>query len=855
MATKSATQKIVSHPDYEKEKQRLDKAIQAIKTILREIDEQVANRDKYTKQIMKEEGIIKNELFVENSLGKIQKQNKAELQQMLNKPYFGRIDFKEEGIRSIESYYIGRAGTFEIEDNVAIVSWKAPVASLYYQSRGGKASYRAPEGEITGEIRLKRRFDINNGKLNKIVDEYLDEKSFKFQDNTEYLSDPFLVQKLSHNVNSKLKDIVETIQAEQNNIIREPMENVVLVQGVPGSGKTTIALHRISYLLYNYRNLLPEKIMVIAPSKLFLDYISDVLPDLETEGSEKIKQLTFVELAWEIIGRKIEILEDEKYGFLFTTYGNEFINFIKEKLIDAYKIKGSLHFKIAIDKYIEKKVEEVITNLSDINFLDGKLIISRDDQINILTDRSMPYNNRIQSLKKFIENKLNYFLYVSDNNNSIAKEHSAKTITQGYLDRIKNAFNDKIYYSKLSKDEKEILMKQRDDIVNYIINEKDKIINQLKNLTTLQVFSLYREMIDNNWFSTTMSHNHRFSSVLMEEITKRALDLNKVEKEDLAALCYLKYVLDGYLEFEKFQHIVVDEAQDLNIFEFYILKLLSTNNSFTILGDISQSINIVSGLKKWEDLYYVFDKASIKYHNVQYNYRSTIEIVTFANQLLKAEVAKPIPVLRNGEKPLIEKVTNSELVSKCIEAVRKYKGLGCKSIAVLVKKKEGSNAIYKELCAAAGDLTINYITENTETYTSGICVIPMKLSKGLEFDAVIIWNASAGNFRDDDTDRKLLYVALTRPLHYLHILYTGTLTPLIVQKNDNIDIVWQKDVWFALSHWGKVTGRFPGYFNKFCYQIGLLLSRNYNLTDKQKEFAQKVWIEAVRLGFNPDSLH
>ena len=188
----------------------------------------------------------------------------------LKKPYFARIDFKDEKAKEENMCYIGKVGVTDFDQNIVTVDWRAPIASLYYDSNLGKTSYRAPEGIINGTLSLKRQYDIESGKL------------ISFNDVDTVANDEILRPYLSVNADNRLKNIVSSIQSEQNEVIRKDLTDNIIVQGVAGSGKTTVALHRIAYLAYNYRNKIKSnQYMIIGPNKFFIKYISSVLLDFD----------------------------------------------------------------------------------------------------------------------------------------------------------------------------------------------------------------------------------------------------------------------------------------------------------------------------------------------------------------------------------------------------------------------------------------------------------------------------------------------------------------------------------------------------------------------------------------------
>lgn len=198
-------------------------------------------------------------------------------------PYFARVDFKQDNSNNIDICYIGKIGLLNLDNQIIVIDWRAPIASLYYDSDIGNAEYSSPNGKIFGNLLIKRKYNIKNGNLISY-------------DNVDIISSDKLLSKyLDENKDNRLKNIVSTIQKEQNDIIRYNVGKNLIVQGVAGSGKTTVVLHRIAYLVYNYRNLYkPNQYIVIGPNDYFINYISSVLPDLDVNG---VKQLDLEKFA------------------------------------------------------------------------------------------------------------------------------------------------------------------------------------------------------------------------------------------------------------------------------------------------------------------------------------------------------------------------------------------------------------------------------------------------------------------------------------------------------------------------------------------------------------------------------
>jgi DNA helicase-2/ATP-dependent DNA helicase PcrA len=288
------------HNAYKEEKERLDFTLgyveKTFSKMLKEKDriDEETTLSKRTFEAESSQAYI--EFMINNMFKESIRLKLRNLETARSKPYFSRIDFKEEGKQEPEKIYIGKMCLMRDEDHeMIIVDWRAPIANLYYEERLGESSYNCPDGNIKGELSLKRQFSIDKGKLNEIFD--IDITT----------NDEFLQGYLGASADNRLKDIVSTIQWEQNQVIRADMWKPLIVQGAAGSGKTTIALHRIAYLIYTYeKSFEPENFMIIAPSRLFLNYISEVLPEL---GVERVKQATFEDFAMELIGQKFKLTD------------------------------------------------------------------------------------------------------------------------------------------------------------------------------------------------------------------------------------------------------------------------------------------------------------------------------------------------------------------------------------------------------------------------------------------------------------------------------------------------------------------------------------------------------------------
>ena len=274
------------------------------------------------------ESILNHFALGENVIGKMERLNK-----ILDIPYFGRIDFREKGKGKIVlPVYIGVHSFYDSTSKTNFIyDWRAPISSMFYDYELGEASYISPAGEIKGNISLKRQYHIRNGKM-----EFMIESSLTVHDD-------ILQKELSSNADDKMKNIVATIQREQNRIIRNEDAQNLIIQGVAGSGKTSIALHRIAYLLYKFKESLSSKdILIVSPNKVFADYISNVLPEL---GEETVPEISMEQILSGIL--------DNKYKFRsFFEQVDELLGKPTAGFTERIRYKTSFDFISMLDKFI-----------------------------------------------------------------------------------------------------------------------------------------------------------------------------------------------------------------------------------------------------------------------------------------------------------------------------------------------------------------------------------------------------------------------------------------------------------------------------------------------------------------------
>ena len=733
----------MEHPDYAVEKKHLDSTIEEMKTIISSLETDIDKRGQQIRLSLEYKDQVSS--YVHSMMKNDNIEKIFDIEGAIDNPYFGRVDFREDDTEGYEKFYIGRVKINRLEitgvEDILVFDWRDPVATIFYECQDGRASYDVlGRYYYHGDVNLKRQYKISKGILQKISDDYIIDQLLARQ-KEKLIADPFLTERLLQGTGNKLKDIVTSIRAEQNKIIRETLHQVIIIQGVAGSGKSTIGLHRLSYLLYNEK-LDPQKMMVIAPNKIFLDYICELLPEIDADD---VKQFIFFDLVTRITEREFSLHKDEK-AHLFLEYQEKDLR--REQLSAVDQLKGSLEFRKVLDAYITKKIEKFCLKLKEIKLFDGQLVITKEHQLEKIMEsqhHSISYNERIKAFIGYITFRVRNFLEVLE-----ARQKQATGST------------DKIF-QKYSSQAAEFLGRY---FKEWLISD---------------VLLAYQEVFrDKSIFKSIK--NKKLDLPFIAAYSLDILDNGKVEREDLAPLCYLKYLLDGFHHIEKFEHIVVDEAQDLNALEFTVLRLLSKNSSFTIMGDISQGITAYRSIASWQVLMkdIFFDVKSI-YREVNYSYRSAREIVECFNKVMPREHSRAIPVYEIGHKPIIQQVMNSlEGLLAILEVIKKFESKECKSIGIITKLDKESLMIYNALHQQSFSIgKLNLITEETITYKGGISVLPITLAKGLEFDGVIIWNASDKDFKSNNFDAKLLYVALSRALYYLHILHRGNVTPLL----------------------------------------------------------------------------
>lgn len=659
--------------------------------------------------------------FTEQMLEVQREQREQRLNVAEREPYFGRIDFQESVQPSPKPLYIGKAGVaHERTNEVLVVDWRAPVASLFYAFSGGEApvAYESPDGDVEGTVHLKRNLMVREGKLERVVDSYV-----RGQED-ESVTDEFLLYRLGESKDNKLRDIVSTIQQEQDRIIRTDKNKAVFIQGVAGSGKTTVALHRLAYLLYRYAgSIRAERMVIFAPNRMFLDYISGVLPEL---GVGDILQTTFVEWSLEQLEQAVRL--DETYDPMDEWFEQPRTR--EEMLASPSRIKGGLAFKALVDAELARTEASLIPTEPFEPMAGWRVTHAMIVEWLATDEGNEPYMKRrtrlVSRLKRWLES-----------------EWKARRQTDAKLK------------AKLTA----------------------KLNAYAKKIPSPTAAQLY----------ATLMGDKAVQALLPAKSCSAAVKLLKsklVRPEDLAPLVYIQVRLNGF-EGSPYDHVVIDEAQDYSPFQLEALKQCQRQPSMTVLGDLQQGIHGYAGVHSWSELTALFPSEDTGYFELDRSYRSTMEIIDFANRVLGAmgEGVKPaVPVFRSGEPvDVVPFTTDDERLEDVVRTVQEWRQGGLyKTIAVLGRTIRSCSAIAERL--EAEGIEVSLVQSRQAAYGGGLTVVPAYLAKGLEFDAVLVADADDASFGENDA--KLLYVACTRALHKLKLLYSGELTSLIAEPTD-----------------------------------------------------------------------
>lgn len=587
-----------------------------------------------------------------------------------DKPYFASIVFKDdEG--EIFNIYMSLTYLKDEKTNNILYDWRSPICSLFYDYETGPCSYKAPGGVYTGELKRKRQYKIENGKLQGVFDNSLN------------IDDEVLQEVLATESNEKMKNVVNTIQQEQNRVIRNTEDNNLIVQGIAGSGKTTVALHRIAFLLYRQKELNSNNILIFSPNNIFTEYISDVLPSL---GEDNTLQTTFADYLASFLN-EFEEVED------FADFVSRYYSY-EETNPELVEYKQSDKIIDDLDAFIENYIDNCKFTS---NFKEGEKNLIIKDELNEMLHEKYERLPLFERLEEMADKLSSNFYKGSDKK----KKTFLKLFEQN---------------SNIKKDYKKIFIEFfTSEFTRYKINEKD---------------------------------------------LKHQMDSKKINYEDALILAYIKGSLEGFIYEGRIKQVVIDEAQDYNKLQYIIINNIFRKADFTILGDINQNINPYYKYKSLEDLKILF-RGDTQYIELLKTYRSSPEIINYTNKILNLEHVNAIR--KDNNKPVIIRKGIENIKERIIEDINTLQK-EYKSTAVITKDDREAEYIYNLI---KDDINISLVDSNSKRFKKELIIIPAYVSKGLEFDSVIIYNDRNNSYKKNE--KNLLYVACTRCQHELYI--------------------------------------------------------------------------------------
>ena len=564
--------------------------------------------------------------------------------------------------------------------------------------------YDAPCGRVTGELNLKRQYEIKNGKL-----EY-------FFDSDVQIVDEFLRQLLSQNTTAKMKAIVETIQHEQDVVIRDMENDLLMVQGVAGSGKTSIALHRAAYLMYQglQTKLSANNIMIISPNSIFEQYISNVLPEL---GEDNVISSVFEDiLSALLIGRKIQSRNDFLENLIVNSK-------YKEISRNSIEFKTSSFFREILDQFLIDIPRQWI-EFEDV-YYEGKCVVSRQ----ILKDKILGRTETPLGIK---------------------------------LEQLEDYILEQIFGTGKGRGHKE---------------EKNLIKQEIQKFIKIDIVELYKILFSNEAYFYSLLQNSNLSQGIKSiwEYTRENLEADRLYYDDAIAIAYLYLKIYGTNKYKNIKQVVIDEAQDYYPLQYEIFNLLFSNAKFTILGDMKQTLAKKEDISFYEQIQKILNKKKSSLIMLDKSFRCTNEILNFSLKFIeKSSQIKSFN--RNGDSPKVYIADNSEIfIDEIVKEINLCQEKGFQSICLICKTEKNSIYLFNKI---KHKLDIQLIKNGSVSDLQGVFILPVYMSKGLEFDAVLICDADSQNYHDED-DKNLLYVACTRALHKLSLFCENEVSPLI----------------------------------------------------------------------------
>ncbi|PTM59404.1 RNA polymerase recycling motor HelD [Desmospora activa] len=678
------------------------------------------------------------------------------LTRLKQSPYFGRIDFTEDGDNETQPITLGLTSLLhENGHDFLIYDWRAPISSLYYDYGPGPAQYDTPTGTITGTLERKRQYIIRDGRIRSLFDTSIT------------IGDELLQEVLGQQAENQMKTIVATIQKEQNQIIRNEGNRLLIVQGAAGSGKTSAALQRVAYLLYRHRETLQaDQILLFTPNPMFSSYISTVLPEL---GEDNMSQTTFQEYLEHQLKANFR-LEDAfaQIEYVLTAMNEPGYS----ARMEGIRYKSSLDFMQLLERYVALLKQEGMI-FKNVKFR-GKTIISAKiiKKTFYSFDPSLSIPHRLELLIDWLLKELKK--YARQERKQPWVEEEIQLLDQETYLKAYQELTRKNSYSDDSFDDYE---QEQQLLATWVVRKRFKPLRAgVKQLQFIDIPALYRRLFaDPIWVNRCKQEQklpRQWRMVAAQTVEK--LEHGKLAYEDATPYLYLKERIEGFRSNTAIRYVFIDEAQDYSPFQFHFIKQLFPRANFTVLGDLNQSIHphaTGNGLA----LSSLFESEQTATIRLTRSYRSTRPIIEFTRRMIPGG-DKIEPFNRSGLQPTVTQAANkADLASKIINHIKTLQAAGHRTIAVIGKTARESQEAYQAL---KSDVPLRLIQKETASFESGVVVIPSYLAKGVEFDVVILYNGSQEQYGREN-ERNLLYTACTRAMHELHLYFIGERSPFL----------------------------------------------------------------------------
>ena len=689
------------------------------------------------------------------------------LNMLSDSPYFGRVDFAED-CQKAESFYIGRASLRDpLTYQIQVCDWRSPLASIFYRSVPGKTSFMAPDGEISGSLLLKRQYEITKGELNY------------FFDTDFHIKDGVLKKLLSQKASARMKAIVESLQEAQDRLIRQKSK-VLLIQGAAGSGKTSLAMHRAAYLMYQdfQDSLSSSEIIIISPNHIFSRYISRVLPEL---GEENITSLTFDDIS-SVTGPASGTTSRDSRGYDTLLSEKKRRNFLLLQDIRAFKHSAPFAALLTrLADYYERRV----LRLPDVYLYNEYIATGQELKEDVLRDRRiLPLAKRLEQTRRRLSEKIH------------ARKKKRLPAIQEFVSDYPDHQLEILPFSRL-------LSMKRGAYLNKLLD----------NLPVIDIPGLYRRLWAKDLFyylargldlpdnieeirrvceKIANAGTRVGASAGTDAVADKARDgvtrgetargaqsaVATVSPEDALGLIWLRLILEGTVEHQQIRQVIVDEAQDYGPLHFILLRKWFPKASFTVLGDIQQCMLQSRDLSHYQAIARALGEPDSGTAVLRASFRSTWEISSFCRGFLNApDLMEPFE--RHGQPvEILGADTDREAVNLLLDTIDRFRADGIGTIAVICKTAAQVASLYS---MTKGRSTLRPVSDSGATDLNRNLILPLYLAKGLEFDGVILWDVSRENYSWPE-QKRFIYLAASRALHRLSLVYTGELSPLVADR-------------------------------------------------------------------------